>query len=106
VRRAWPDSGKSRPDLWFGQASNGTETIVEVKAVCEMTMPKFYGTKGTHSVADDRDKLLRIRKEGTAERLFQLIFFLELPNYSYPAGESLMKSGWSRWECRDFYKRF
>jgi hypothetical protein len=101
-------NGRLRPDVWFGPPGSCEETVVEIKALYEMTMPKFFSAAGTHCVADDRRKLEKIRQSESAFRgsLLQVVWFLELPNYSYPAGESLHRNGWRRSEARDTYRYF
>lgn len=101
-------NGHFRPDVWFGIPNSLGETVVEIKAIYEMTMPKFYSLAGSHCVADDRAKLMAIRQaeQDFIGNLIQLVFFLELPNYDYPAGESLHRQGWKRHKPRKHYRRF
>ncbi len=91
--------GTIRPDIWFGERSISSETISEVKALHDWTILQFYGHKGGHGVADDADKLRVIRAEPFQGRLFQAVFFLQLPNYSYCSG----KSYGQRHDCRESY---
>ena len=85
--RANLQRGGIRPDLCFGSQADKTETLVEVKGVFDMTLLAFYGKKG-HGIADDRDKLRKVRCQGFAGHLLQVVFFVELPNYAYPSGRS------------------
>lgn len=52
-----------------------------MKQVYDLTYSKYYP-----AVAGDRDKLLAERAAGTADDLLQVVFFLQLPNFQYPAG--------------------
>jgi hypothetical protein len=76
----------TRPDFRFGATGTGQEVIGEIKVVYDLTIPAFYGHKDRHGVADDRDKLLKIRAAGFAGHLFQIVFFAQLPNFDYPPG--------------------
>jgi hypothetical protein len=95
--------GRVRPDLCFGSAGDVTETLVEVKGVFDLTLRAFYGNKG-HGVADDRDKLLTVRRQGFAGHLLQAVFFVELPNYAYPSGRSYAPA-WKWHYARRHYQR-
>jgi len=63
-----PSSG---PDLVFGVDGDSTRYTVEVKQVFDGTLPKYFD-----AIAADREKGCH----------FQVIFFLTLPEYDYPAG--------------------
>jgi hypothetical protein len=89
--------GRVRPDIWFGEKSSANETIAEVKALHDWTTLAFYGHKAGHGVADDADKLHTIRLEPFKGHLLQVVFFLQLPNYSYCSGHS-----YGEWhDCRE-----
>lgn len=73
-------SGKY-PDVCYGHNADGSATIVEVKPAYDMTMPKWYPI-----IAADGEKLINFRAQGHASHLLQVVFFLQLPNFDYPAG--------------------
>ncbi len=59
------------PDLVFGIEGDPTRYTVEVKQVFDGTLPKYFA-----AIAADREKGCH----------FQVIFFVTLPEYDYPAG--------------------
>ena len=67
----------------FSVSSNLGETAdIESKLSYDCTMPKYY-----KEIAQDRVKLIA---DASASGLYQVVFLVSLPAYSYPAGE------WSR----------
>jgi hypothetical protein len=87
-----------RADIWFGEVGSPSETISEVKALHDWTKPEFYG-HGKHGVADDAEKLRRIRIEPFKGHLFQVVFFLQFPKYSYGSGYTSYCKKWE--DCRE-----
>jgi hypothetical protein len=100
--RANRGRGGTRPDICFERPTDGVETVAEVKVVLDVTIPQYYGHKDRHGIADDRDKLLKLRRAGFDGRLLQVVFFLEMPNYYYPAGRSFAPD-WKPHGSRDSY---
>jgi hypothetical protein len=92
--------GRIRPDIQMFAPDRG-DTVVEVKAVYCMTLDKFYARCG-HGVCDDRDKLVALRNDSRVASRFQVVFFLELPNYHYPSGCSYAPL-WKCHRARDTY---
>jgi len=92
--------GSIKPDIQIFSPDR-RDTVAEVKAVYCMTEDKFYGRCG-HGVCDDRDKLVALRTDPTVANRFQIIFFLELPNYHYPSGCSYAPT-WEHHEARHSY---
>ena len=58
--------------------------IGEIKALYDLTIPEFYGYKDGHGVADDRDKLLAIRRAGFVGCLFQVVFIRAVARLRLP----------------------
>lgn len=76
-----------RPDLHFGTPGTNGEVLAEEKGIHDLTEKKFYGGGGhSHCAANDRNKLLKIRASGFQGQLFQIVFFLQLPEFERPAG--------------------
>jgi hypothetical protein len=76
-----------RPDMHFGPPDTTDEVVAEVKGLHDLTTRRFYGGRGhSHSVANDRQKLLKIRASGFNGHLFQIVFFLQLPAFERPTG--------------------
>jgi len=90
------------PDIRWG--SGNDETIVEIKAMYECTLLKYYGPKRGKegSIAKDADKLQSIRRDGFPGHLFQVVFFRHMPNYRYCAGDSF-QGDWEPNYCRSDY---
>jgi hypothetical protein len=75
-------TGKGQ-DLSYFPSHGNRETKIEVKLVYDCTYAKYY-----NSVADDWNKLVRVRNEGFTGDLFLVVFFTQLPCYDYPPGTS------------------
>jgi hypothetical protein len=91
------------PDIHWG--SGAKETIVEIKALYECTLEKYYGpVRGREgSVAKDAEKLRKLRREeGFRGHLLQVVFFRQMPGYRYCSGSS-WQGGWEHHECREYY---
>ncbi|MEA2710787.1 MAG: hypothetical protein QOF78_3388 [Phycisphaerales bacterium] len=71
------------PDVCCGSAADGTNTLVEIKMIYDCTMEKWYAGSG---VAGDAEKLRRRRRGGFVGNLYQVVIFVSLPNFDYPAG--------------------
>jgi hypothetical protein len=87
------------PDIRWG---NGTdETIVEIKAIYECSISKYYGSKRIQegSLAKDVEKLRAMRRRAFEGKLFQIVFFRQMPNYEYGPGKSFDGS-WRAHGCR------
>jgi len=56
-------------------------TFLEVKQIYDLTMTKYFPM-----VAEDREKLLLARAQDGRLELLQVVFFLQLPHFAYPAG--------------------
>ncbi len=96
---SWVWNGhRTEPDIRWGGGSH--EVVVEVKAIWEGTLPKFYGPSNGKegSLAKDSKKLQRLRDEGFHGALFQVVFFREMPNYRYPSGQTYVGGNANRWE--------
>jgi hypothetical protein len=98
--RAEVRRGSIRPDICIDSAEG--ETVIEIKLLYDMTIPAYYGHKDGHGVADDREKLLNLRREGFGGKLFQIVFFLELTSYDYPSGRSFAPE----WEAHGSRKSY
>jgi hypothetical protein len=78
-------------DLRFFDPTGVEQARAEIKPLYDLTLDKHYWT-----TAADYDKLVRVRGEGFAGRLFLGVFFIQLPNYCYGPG---------RWYGKPYTKR-